>query len=204
MNTFLKLSLAAAALVGGTVLVTAAALRPQDKGEAGMPDMDAEMMAEMMKLATPGTEHKELMKLEGNWEQQYKVRWSPDAEWMESSGTSTTETLVGGRHLLERVSFEMMGMPMEGLHILGYDNMKKEYTSLWTDSSSTWWVSSRGKAADDGSLDMKGAMVDIAGERPFRMVIHRKGSDLVESSMYDTIPPMGEVEVMRIVSKRKK
>jgi hypothetical protein len=47
-------------------------------------------------------------------------------------------------------------------------------------------------------------MVDVAGERPFRMVMHPKGDDLAEVEMYDTIQPAGEVKVMTITSKRKK
>jgi hypothetical protein len=98
----------------------------------------------------------------------------------------------------------MMGMPMEGINILGYDNMKKEYTSLWADSMSTWWIASSGKESADGSIEMKGTMIDVAGERPFRMVIREKSDDLHEVEMYDTIPPAGEVKVMAITSKRKK
>jgi len=82
--------------------------------------------------------------------------------------------------------------------------MKKEYISLWADSMSTWWVMSRGKKAADGTIEMKGTMVDVAGERPFRMVIRAQGDDLNEVEMYDTIPPAGEVQVMGITSRRKK
>ena len=202
MNTALKLSLGAIALVGGTVLVTAAALRPQDKGEA--PGMDPEMMQKMMELATTGDEHKQLAKLAGAWEQTYKFRMSPDMPWMETKGTSEVKSVLGGRYIMDTIKFDMMGMPMEGLQILGYDKMKKEYISFWADSMSTWWVTSRGKAAADGTIEMKGTMVDVAGERPFRMVIRPKSEDLHEVEMYDTIPPAGEVQVMGITSRRKK
>lgn len=201
MNTALKLSLAAVALVGGTALVTAAALRPQDKGEGGPPEFD---FVKMMELATPGEPHKELAKMAGAWEHEYKWRMSPDAEWLDSKGTSEAKTLLGGRYVMETSKFTMMGMPIEAIHILGYDNMKKEYISLWADSMSTWWVTSRGKEGADGAIEMKGTMVDVAGERPFRMVIHPKSDDLHEAEMYDTIPSAGEVKVMTITSKRKK
>jgi len=204
MNTALKLSIAALALVGGTVLVTAAALRPQDKGEGAPPGMDPEMMMKMMELATPGQMHKDLMKGAGNWEESYKMRMAPDAPWTEFTGTSKAEPVLGGRYLMQTINFEMMGMPMQGLQLLGYDNLKKEYTAIWADSMSTWWVTSRGTKSADGSIDLKGTMVDVAGERPFRMVVRHKSDDLVEIEMYDTIPPKGEVQVMGITSKRKK
>jgi hypothetical protein len=163
MNTALKLSLASVALVGGTVLVTAAALHPQDKpagsqdkpAAGGMDGMDPEMMAKMMKLATPGPEHKELMKMAGQWEEDYKMRMSPDMDWMEFKGTSESKPLLGGRYIMMTTKFSMMGMPMEGFQILGYDNMKQEYTSFWADSMSTWWVTSRGKKDANGTIDLK-------------------------------------------------
>jgi len=204
MKTALKLSLAAVALVGGTALVTAASLRPQDKGETGMPDMDPAMMQKMMELATPGEPHKDLMKMAGNWEHEYKMRWGPDMPWMDTKGTSEVKTLLGGRYVMETSKFEVMGMPMEGVHILGYDNNKQEYISLWADTMSTWWITSRGKEGADGAIEFKGTMIDVAGERPFRMVIHPKSDDLHEAEMYDSIPPAGEVKVMTITSKRKK
>jgi hypothetical protein len=68
---------------------------------------------------------------------------------------------------------------------------------------STWWVTSRGKENAGGEVEMKGTMVDIAGERPFRMVIKHTGPDTYERELYDTIPPHGDVQVMAISAKRK-
>lgn len=203
MKLALKLSFVAASIVAVTSYVTASIVRGQDGHEQGIPGMDAEMMAKMMELATPGPEHAELMKMAGTWEQHFKFRMSPDMPWMEAVGTAQSKSILGGRYLLENVSFEMMGMPMEGMNLLGYDKLKKEYTSLWADSMSTWWVSSRGKESADGSVEMKGTMVDVAGERPFRMVIHHREDGSVVTEMFDTIPPHGDVKVMEITAKRK-
>ncbi len=38
-----------------------------------------------------------------------------------------------------------MGMPMEGLLLLGYDNISEEYWSIWMDNFSTWPAIARGK-----------------------------------------------------------
>ena len=46
-------------------------------------------------------------------------------------------------------------------------------------------------------------MVDVAGERPFRMTIQHRDDGTVYSEMFDTIPPAGEVKVMEITSKKK-
>jgi len=201
MNSKLKLTLGALLLVGGTAMLTAV-VRAQDKQDGA--DMDPAMRAKLMELATPGEQHKHLAAMAGTWEQHYKMRWSPDAEWMESTGTSTVEPLLGGRYVMEKVHFDdIMGMPMDGFHMLGFDKMKNEYLSLWADSMSTWWVTSRGKEGADGKVEMKGTMVDMSGERPFRMVIHHKGPDAYSFEMYDTIPPHGEIVMMQCEAKRK-
>jgi hypothetical protein len=204
MNSLYKLSVAALLLVGGTAFVTTAIVRAQDKPAdgGGMP-MDPAMMTRMMELATPGKEHAELAKSVGAWEQHYKFRWSPDAPWMETTGTSEAKALLGGRYILEEIKFEMMGMPLEAVHLIGFDKNKGEYTTLWADSMSTWWITARGPAKADGTLEVKGTMVDVAGERPFRMVSKPQADGSVFVEMYDTIPPTGEVKVMEITSKKK-
>ena len=79
MHPALKLSFAAFVLVGGTVIATAAALRPQEKEKDEPKRVD---------LAAPGAPHEELMKHAGTWEQAYKIRMSPDMPWMDAKGTS--------------------------------------------------------------------------------------------------------------------
>jgi hypothetical protein len=209
MTFTLKLLAGVAVLVGATACASAPAApaAPGKSGASAHPAAPAvaldevAMMAEMMKLSMPGPEHAELQKTVGTWEKTQRMRWSPDAEWMTTTCTSQVTPLLGGRYVMEQLGFEMMGMPMEGLSITGFDNMTGEYTSLWADSMSTWWTSSRGKAAADGSIDFRGTMTDVAGSRPFRMVL-RQGPDSGHMDMYDTIPPHGEVLVMTIDSKR--
>ena len=111
--------------------------------------------------------------------------------------------MLDGRYLFEEQEFTFMGMPMKGVNILGFDNSTGEYTSMWADTMSTWWVSSRGKENAEGVIDFKGTMKDVAGERPFRMEVHNVSADEVQGRMFDTIPPVGEVEVMQFTSKRK-
>ncbi len=198
MQSKLKLFSCAAALVGASVFTTAAIVRAQEES----PD-PAEMMMKMMELATPGPEHAELAKKVGAWEQQYKMKWDPNAPWMDAAGTSEATSVLGGRFIMEKIKSEMPGMgPFEGLQLFGFDKMSGEYISLWADSMSTWWVESRGKENPDGTIEMKGTMKDVMGQRPFRMVIKPKGETENDIEMYDTI--MGkEVLVMQIHSKKK-
>ena len=203
MKRFFHIVLASCVLA--TVFACASTSKPAaPPPPAPVDPSDPALMQKMMELATPGPAHEELMKGAGTWEETYKMRMAPDAPWTEFTGSSHSQPVLGGRYLLMNTSFDMMGMPMQGMQLLGYDNLTQEYTSLWADSMSTWWITSRGKKAADGTIDMKGTMVDVAGTRPFRMVIHHRSEDLMEIEMFDTIPPKGEVQVMSITSKRKK
>ena len=195
----------AAALVALTSFVTATIVAPAQEREAPgaqAPDMDPELMAEMMRLGMPGEHHEQLKSTVGTWDNAYKMRMAPEAPWMETTGTTTRTELLGGRYVMEEVEMSVMGMPMNGISIYGYDNNKEEWINLWMDSMSTWPIESRGQTLEDGTIEMKGTMIDVAGERPFRMVIKPQGADERTVEMYDTIPPHGEVMVMEIHSTR--
>ena len=94
------------------------------------------LMATMMKYATPGEHHAHLKPLAGKWKFASKFRQVPDAPWNESGGESTTEWILGGRFLTQRVkspATEAFPMDFEGFALLGYDNLAKEYLSIWAD-----------------------------------------------------------------------
>jgi hypothetical protein len=199
MNPFLRVGAAAVLLVGATAFVTANLVRSQDGG----PDDMAAMMAEMEKLARLGPQHEKLGAMAGDWEYQFRFRMGPDAPWMESQGRSKVRKVLGGRYVLEETEMEMMGMPMQGMQLLGFDNLKQEYVSLWADTWSTWWVSSRGKERQDGKIETSGTMVDVAGERPFRMLIEHRPDGSTYSEMFDTIHGAGELKVMEMTARKK-
>ncbi|MCY2958625.1 MAG: DUF1579 family protein [Planctomycetota bacterium] len=163
---------------------------------------EEEAMAKMMAMAAPGPAHAELMSHAGTWLVDYQYRMGPDAPWQPMQGTVTSKPVLGGRYLMEEHAMEMMGMPMQGLLFLGYDNSTKEYTSLWMDTSSTWWVEARGGKSAEGTVSMSGTMKDIAGERPYRMKSWGRPDGSMESEMYDTIGGQ-EVLVMTMKSRRK-
>lgn len=190
----------ASLVLAGSLALTACASSTSSSSKPQMSEEEA--MAKMMELATPGPEHQALMKMQGTWDQIYKMRWAPDQPWQETTGTAVAKPILGGRYIQEDVKFTVMGMPMEGMNILGYDNMNGEYTSIWGDSMSTWTVTSRGKADKNGKITMKGTMSDIAGTRPFRMIITPQGDRASNVEMYDTIDG-NEILVMTIDGKKR-
>jgi len=189
--------LAAAAFITSATMLVPRVAQTQDEG------IDPAIMQKMMELAAPGAEHEALAHRVGAWKEHYKFRMGPGLPWNEADGRGEIKPLLGGRYIMEETHFEMMGMPMEGLQILGFDKGKGEYISLWMDTNSTWWITSRGKKTKDGAIEFKGTMVDVAGERPYRMVVREKGKDLIENEMYDTIG-FEEVHIMTIRSTRSR
>lgn len=122
-----------------------AAEKKMGKEMRDMPKMDGKMdpkMMEAMKFGTPGENHKVLDILVGNWTHAARSWMAPDAKPEESKGTSTNKWILGGRFLQSDVKGNMMGMPFEGLGMMGYDNMKGVYQGLWMDNMMTGIMSS--------------------------------------------------------------
>jgi hypothetical protein len=115
--------------------------------------------------------------------------------------------ILGGRFLVEEVEGKMMGQGFKGMSITGYDNVRKEYQSIWMDSMSTGVTLSSGKENDKGEIHFKGKMVDSMTPkgRPFRSVSIQHDKDHHEFRMYDTIPgTKKEFLVMTVSAKRVK
>lgn len=119
-----SLLLAAAVLGVGILLVGRA-----QSAEGDQPDMDA-MMAAWQAAMTPGEPHEWLAKGAGEWDLTTKM-WmeGPDGPVTESTGSASAKMVLGGRFLQEELNFEMMGMPIEMINYVGYDNFKKKYVA---------------------------------------------------------------------------
>lgn len=104
-----------------------------------------EQMAMAQKLSMPNENHQVLNPIAGEWNQTTSMWMVPNAPAQISSGTMSAEWILGGRFLKQDFKGEAMGQPFEGLGLLGYDNVKKEYTSVWTDNISTGVVVSTGQ-----------------------------------------------------------
>jgi len=73
---------------------------------------------------------------------------SPKGEVHSSKGTSKTSWVTGNRFVQHKASGEpeaSMPQPFEGLGLIGYDNIKKQYTSIWIDNMGTGIMKVAGK-----------------------------------------------------------
>ncbi len=90
-----------------------------------------------MDYMTPGPVHEMIAKSNGDWTEEITFWMSPDAPPTKTTATATNKMILGGRYQYSSVSGDMMGMPFEGVSILGYDNAKKIFQSTWIDNFGT-------------------------------------------------------------------
>jgi len=206
----MKLQHAVRAIVIGSMVATwgaGSAFADQKKGAA--PKMDAAgeaaMMAEMMKMAAPGPEHKVLEASVGRWKTVSKSYEGPGDPKV-SEGTADYEPILGGRFILSRYHGSMMGMPFEGFSIMGYDRTTKTYEGYWTDTMSTAIFPMSKGTWDDASKTLT-FNVDwpnpvAAGTVPYKLVTKYNGNDAMVFTMSTSnegkAVPMMEVSYSRV------
>ncbi len=100
------------------------------------PKMDAAMQ-KAMELGLPNANHKVLDAYVGTWNCTLRGWMKPGDKPMESKGVSENTWAYGGRFLKQEFKGDWAGQPFSGSGIIGYDNVRGEYQSIWYDSMST-------------------------------------------------------------------
>ena len=168
-----------------------------------------EMMAAMMKLAAPGPEHAALNPLAGSWKTTVKSFMGPAGPMPQpqvTEGTCDRNWMMGGRYLVSNYKGNFNGMPFEGMEVLGYDNMKKQYVSSWMDNMGTGIMQSTGSAMDPAtkSFTLTGTSPDPSGQ----VMSMREVTNIVDGNTYTMtmFASMGgqEQKVMEITYTRVK
>lgn len=149
----------------------------------GMPT--AEEMQAMLELAAPNEEHAELAKLVGTWD--CEMSMDMGGQEMKSSGSMTTESILGGRVFLSRFQGDFGGMPFEGVELKGYDKAKKEHWSVWCDSMGTGFLAFHGRRGKDGTVASASDAYNCPVNGPCTMTITSK---LVDADHVDAVMTM--------------
>jgi len=167
-------------------------------------DMQA-MMEVYTKLATPGAPHKVLARMAGTWNAKMKSWMEPDKPPMESTGTSETKMILGGRYLQMDYTGDMMGSPFTGLGITGYDNHTKKYVSTWVDSMGTAIQFFEGAGSADGKTITQECRYDdpVKGPMKWRSVTRIVDDNTHEFEMSGTDKSGKEEKMMEIIYTRK-
>jgi hypothetical protein len=104
----------------------------------------AAQMEMMEKLMKPGEFHELLKQFVGTWTADVKIWMAPNSPPIVTKGQASFKLIFDGRFLYGDFLGEFMGAPFKGINIMGYDNGKKEFFSIWLDNSSTGLLSSTG------------------------------------------------------------
>jgi hypothetical protein len=114
-----------------------------------------------MEYATPGEMHAMLAKADGNWVGDTKMWMENGSQPMMSKSEATNKMVFDGRYQMSTHKGDMMGMPFEGISIVGYDNSKKKFVSSWIDNMGTGIMNMEGIwNASTKSIEFKGKMTD--------------------------------------------
>lgn len=94
-------------------------------------------MKAFMEFMTPGMQHQAMAEGAGKWKTSIKWWMDPKAEPNVTEGEVTAEMILGGRYLIEKHKSMMMGMPFEGMSLIGYDNTLGRFFNTWIDNMGT-------------------------------------------------------------------
>jgi hypothetical protein len=132
---------------------TAVLDRPKNKSGSGKSDADkAEMMKKMEAAGTPGPAHKALEAFVGNWKAEVKCWCEPGGAPQVSQGTAKASWILNGHFLEEEFHGEMMGKPFIGRSLMGYDNIKQTFNTVWVSDMQTAILTSEGKGENGNKV----------------------------------------------------
>ena len=179
---------------------------PEEGAPPAMSEEDMKEMEAMMKAGTPTDPHKKMASMDGEWVVTGKSWMGPDKTPIEFTGTAKNRMLFDGRYQVQEFDSAFMGMPFQGFGLNGYDNMTKEYVSIWTDSMSTCVMVMRGKDDGKGVVSMSGEFVDGMGRtQTMRMSEKTVDKDTYVFEMHNKSPKFpAEFKCMEMTYKRKK
>jgi len=166
---------------------------------------DQDAMKKWMDYMTPGEVHKQMAKIAGSWNYTSKMWMAPGQEPMSSTGTSSFETMLGGRYLQAKVTGSMMGMPFEGFALSGYNNATKKYFMTWIDNMGTGVMLLEGtRDAGTGVITYTGSVFDpMSGKNcTVRQVEKMEGDNKMFMEMYSTKEGEKENKDMEITYTR--
>lgn len=164
-----KLALVSAACLGGIAALLVAAGPPSAEKMhdahplAKLANADPnEMMAKWVASNESTPAHQMLDRFVGEWDVTMTMWMDPAGPPMESKGTASVTWKFPGKFIEENFAGDMMGMPFQGYSLMGFDNAKKQFVSLWIDSMGTGMSTMAGSADPSmKTIAMVGTMDEI-------------------------------------------
>ena len=127
--------------------------RAEDKSGSGKSDAEKQEMQKKMEAAgTPGPAHEALEAFVGNWKAEVKCWCEPGGSPDVSQGTAKASWILNGHFLEAEFHGEMMGKPFTGRSLMGYDNIKQTFNTVWVRDMQTSTFTSEGKVENGNKV----------------------------------------------------
>ena len=99
-----------------------------------------------LKASKPGKFHKDLRQLTGEWSIQIEIDGGQSAPLQTFTGTSRNEWIMGKRFVRMQYKTRSSGRKIQGESVIGYDNVKQQYTGVSISNISSGIASFTGQA----------------------------------------------------------
>jgi hypothetical protein len=166
---------------------------PQD------PAADARVLQQAHKLAQPVEHHRLLARLAGEWDVVVHTT-PPGGAPRDDRGRVVGALILGGRYVVLDFVLQLRDVKVEAVQILGFDTLRKLWTSSWRDELATWSIEASGPPTADAParLVMTGALTDARDPtgRPFRLQLDVVSDAQVAVRLFDSYDGR-EFEVQR-------
>jgi len=170
----------------------AATMNPprQAQGNVASAPNKEEMMKQAEVAGRPGPAHKALDHFVGNWKAEVKCWMDPDGPPNVSQATAQANWIMDGRFLQEDFRGEMMGKPFNGRSILGFDNTKQTFQSVWFSDMQTSMFNTEGKGENGNKVITLEGTSSCPGtgrtDIPMKVVLRVLSADKHTFEMYDS------------------
>lgn len=166
----------------------------------------ATMMKNAQEYMTPGPMQKMLASWAGDWNGEITMWMAPGAPPEKMNVTTNNKSIMNGLYLESNDAGTMMGMPFMGRSIMGYNNHKKVFQSMWIDNFGSGVIMMEGPWDEAAkTITIKGMMTDPStkAETEMKQVIKIVDDNTQVWEMYVTADGK-EFKNMEIKSTRKK
>lgn len=168
---------------------------------------DQDAMKKWQAFMTPSDVHKMLAKSDGQWDEEVTMWMAPGAPAEKSKASCENKMIMNGLYQQSNHKGNMMGMPFEGMSILGFDNARKVFVSSWIDNMGSGIMNMEGTwDAATQTVNFKGTGTDpmTGNSMPVRETFKIVDDNTQVMEMYVPGPDGKEFKTMEIKFTRHK
>lgn len=160
----------------------------QEDGDRSGPG-DEEIMKKAEEAGKPGPAHQALEHFVGDWTAEVKCWREPNDPPCISQATAKGAWTLNGRFVQEDFHGDLMGRRYNGRGLLGYDNIRQTFNSVWMSDMQTSMFVTEGRGEDGNTIiTLEGTAscpIKERGDIPMKVVLRVLGPDKHTCEMFD-------------------